>query len=111
MAAPAALPRALSFLHFSQQRLPVPSVDHAGQTGIPQKSGRLPAMIAVSAAEDNGFAQGADPFDIGLDAVGGNIQGPWNMTLVVFIGSPQIDDHRTFPQCIPDSSASAKKFR
>jgi len=85
-----------AFLYCPPQGLPVSSIIYPGDAGRPEYFGGFPAMNAGAATEDDGPFQVFDPSDADPYAIYGNIQGPGNMSLVEFVGCPQVDDHAAF---------------
>ena len=73
----------------------------------------LPAMHPSRTAEDHRLPQIPDPLDIRTYTVYRYIQRTGNMSLIVFIGRPQVDDHGARPQRFPEPSitpSSPKDF-
>jgi hypothetical protein len=85
-----------AFFYYPPQGLPVSSIMYLCDAGRPEYFGGFPAMNAGTATEDHGPFQLFDPSYIDPDTIYGNIQGPGNMSLVEFVGCPQVDDHAAF---------------
>jgi hypothetical protein len=95
-------------LNGTEQGLPVATVIHPVDAGIPEDLGCFPTMRAAGTTKDQRLVKVPDPRDACPDTIDGDVERPGYMPLVKFVGGPEIDDDSSIPQCLPDLSAASK---